>query len=93
MISISLSATTERSYPYAIHISAEGEIFLDGELLTATKDIYEVIRPDVKRLAPLDRNGIPYELHHPFGRLGDNFFSFYPLTQFEHRIIHYGGKE
>lgn len=46
MISISLSATAECPYHYAIHISTEGEIFLDGKLLTATKDIYEFIRPD-----------------------------------------------
>ena len=46
MISISLSATAECPYEYAIHISTEGEIFLDGKLLTGTKDVYEYIRPD-----------------------------------------------
>lgn len=41
-------------------------------------------------LVPLDEFGIPYELHHPFGRAGDSFFDFEPVTHAEHWIIHYG---
>ena len=44
-----------------------------------------------KGLAPLDNMGISYELHHPNGRVGDNFFNFVPVTQNLHRKLHYGG--
>ena len=44
-----------------------------------------------KGLAPLDDNGISIELHHPNGRLRNNFYNFYPVTQAMHRLIHYGG--
>jgi hypothetical protein len=45
-----------------------------------------------KGLAPLDLDGIPFELHHPNGRAGENLFVFFPVTQAEHRWIHYGIK-
>ena len=35
-------------------------------------------------------HGYPMELHHPYGRLGDNFFDFYPVTHQMHWKIHYG---
>ena len=43
-----------------------------------------------KGLAPIGSDGFSMELHHPFGRNGDNFFIFEPLTQTQHRWIHYG---
>ncbi len=44
-----------------------------------------------KGLAPI-RGGAPMELHHPKGRIGENFYIFYPVTQLKHDIIHYGRK-
>ena len=44
-----------------------------------------------KGLAPIGEDTFSMELHHPFGREGDNFFVFEPLTQTRHRWIHYGG--
>ena len=35
-------------------------------------------------------DGFPMELHHPNGRVGQNFWEFYPLTHQEHHLIHYG---
>ena len=43
-----------------------------------------------KGLAPLGWDGHSMELHHPFGRDGDNFFIFEPLARTYHRYIHYG---
>ena len=43
-----------------------------------------------KGLAPIGDDFAPMELHHPLGRTGDNFFIFEPLTQTQHRWIHYG---
>ena len=34
--------------------------------------------------APLDIDGIPMHLHHPYGRQGNNFYIFTPMTQTEH---------
>ena len=34
-------------------------------------------------------NGFPMELHHPNGRIGQNYWDFYPLTHQEHYILHY----
>ena len=42
-------------------------------------------------LAPIGADGFSMELHHPLGRNGHNFFIFEPLTQTQHRWIHYGG--
>ena len=44
-----------------------------------------------KGLAPIGPDGFSVELHHPYGRSGDNFFIFAPVTRTEHRLIHYGG--
>ena len=43
-----------------------------------------------KGLAPLDANGKPIELHHPYGREGAFFFIFHPTTHEIHSYIHYG---
>ena len=43
-----------------------------------------------KRRAPIGNDGFPMELHHPFGRKGANFYIFEPLTQYIHRLFHYG---
>ncbi len=43
-----------------------------------------------KGLAPIGEDGFSMELHHPLGRNGKNFFVFEPLTQSQHRFIHYG---
>ena len=40
-------------------------------------------------LAPIVDDS-PMELHHPHGRLGENFFIFEPLTYQEHFFKHYG---
>ena len=42
-----------------------------------------------KGLAPI-REGAPMELHHPFGRKGENFYIFNPVTKNRHHFIHYG---
>ena len=44
-----------------------------------------------KGRAPRDALGYPMELHHPYGRVGNNFFVFGPVTHGEHIKIHYGG--
>lgn len=49
MISISLSPTSECPYVFVIHIMTDGEIFLDGKLLTNTKEIFEFVHPDVTK--------------------------------------------
>ena len=53
----------------------------------------ELYPDDLERLkkgrAPIGEDGFPMELHHPYGRKGDNFYVFEPLTQTEHRHIHY----
>ena len=41
-----------------------------------------------KGLAPRCDDGFSMELHHPFGRRGDNFFIFEPLSRTEHMRIH-----
>ena len=43
-----------------------------------------------KGLAALDENDIPMELHHPYGRNGEDFFKFSVVTRKEHHDIHYG---
>ena len=43
-----------------------------------------------KGLAPIGADGYSMELHHPLGRAGENFFIFEPVTQTQHRWIHYG---
>ena len=43
-----------------------------------------------KGRAPIGNDAFPMELHHPYGRKGQNFFVFEPLTRTEHRRIHYG---
>ena len=43
-----------------------------------------------KGRAPIGADGYSMELHHPFGRAGENFFNFEPVTQTQHRWIHYG---
>lgn len=43
-----------------------------------------------KGLAPMGVDGVSMELHHPNGRVGDNFFKFIPVTRTEHMEIHYG---
>jgi len=35
-------------------------------------------------LAPLDRQKLPMHLHHPYGREGNNFYIFEPMTQSQH---------
>ena len=42
-----------------------------------------------KGLAPII-DGSPMELHHPFGRKGNNFYVFEPLSKATHHFIHYG---
>ena len=51
----------------------------------------ENLRLMEKGLAPRDAFGIPMELHHPYGRLGSNFYYFEPMTHGSHIKIHYGG--
>jgi hypothetical protein len=43
-----------------------------------------------KGLAPIGEDGFSMELHHPFGRTGDNYFIFEPVTRTRHQQIHYG---
>lgn len=49
MISVSLSPTSQCPYEFAIHIMTDGEIFLDGRLLTSTKDISEFVQPNLTK--------------------------------------------
>lgn len=49
MISISLSPTSECPYEFVIHIMTDGEIFLDGKLLTNTEEIFEFVLPSVTK--------------------------------------------
>ena len=43
-----------------------------------------------KGLAPIGDDGFSIELHHPYGRGGDNYFIFEQVTRTDHRFIHYG---
>ena len=52
---------------------------------------YENLELMRKGRAPKDAFGYPMELHHPYGRLGNNFFVFGPVTHAAHNKIHYGG--
>ena len=41
-----------------------------------------------KGLAPIGDDFFPMELHHPYGRNGENFFIFEPLSRTDHRFLH-----
>ena len=41
-------------------------------------------------LAPKGGDGFSIELHHPYGRSGNNFYYFQKVTHLEHMEIHYG---
>ena len=43
-----------------------------------------------KGLAPIGDDFFPMKLHHPYGRNGENFFVFEPLSRTDHRFLHYG---
>ena len=43
-----------------------------------------------KGLAPIGDGGYSIELHHPYGRVGENFYKFEPVQHSLHRYIHYG---
>ena len=43
-----------------------------------------------KGLAPIGDDFFPIELHHTYGRNGENFFIFEPLNRKDHRFLHYG---
>ena len=40
-------------------------------------------------LAPIGEDGFSLELHHPYGRVGDNYYVFKPLTKTQHYLEHY----
>ena len=45
-----------------------------------------------KGLAPKGRDGFSMELHHPYGRIGENFYIFEEITRTNHIMIHNLGR-
>ena len=54
------------------------------------KENYSILNQNLIKngLAPWDRYGNPYHLHHPYGRDGDNYFVFGPVDPQTHLNIH-----